>query len=180
MPALFCCHSSLKFAPRLPPRYNVTMKKWQERVCLALILLVAAVFRLTGIDWDDYHHYHPDERYITWVATTIEWPTDWQTAFSPQQSSINPFYWPPDAASPGIEVPQAEPRDFAYGHVPLYLGVLATRLMERIGPRLAPVFPDDWLLARDLFNQAELIEFRHLTAVARALTALFDVGTGRS
>ncbi|MBK8905944.1 MAG: glycosyltransferase family 39 protein [Anaerolineaceae bacterium] len=153
------------------------MKKWQERVCLAFILLVAAVFRLTGIDWDDYHHYHPDERYISWVATTIEFSSDWQTAFSPHQSTFNPFYWPPEAASRGIEVPQNEPRDFAYGHVPLYLGVLATRLMEWVGPRLHSLFPDDWLLTQDLFNQAELIEFRHLTAVARALTALFDVGT---
>ncbi|MCC6607130.1 MAG: glycosyltransferase family 39 protein [Anaerolineae bacterium] len=153
------------------------MKKWQERVCLAVILLVAAVFRLTGVDWDDYHHYHPDERYISWVATTIEFPTDWQTAFSPQASTFNPYYWPPEAASPGIEVPQDEPRDFAYGHLPLYLGVLATRFVEQLGPRLAPLFPTNWLLTSDLLNQAELIEFRHLTAVARALTALFDVGT---
>ncbi|MCA9897609.1 MAG: phospholipid carrier-dependent glycosyltransferase [Ardenticatenaceae bacterium] len=153
------------------------MKKWQERLCLGLILLVTAVFRFTGIDWDDYHHYHPDERYITWVATTIEWPTDWQTAFSPTESSFNPFQWPPAAASDGIEVPQDQPRDFAYGHVPLYLGVLATRFMERIGPSLAPLFPDDWLFTRDILNQAGLVEFRHLTAVSRALTALFDLGT---
>ncbi|MCB8926643.1 MAG: phospholipid carrier-dependent glycosyltransferase [Ardenticatenaceae bacterium] len=153
------------------------MKKWQERLGLGLILLIAAVFRFSGIDWDDYHHYHPDERYITWVATTIEWPADWQTAFSPQESSFNPFYWAPDAASEGIEVLQDQPRDFAYGHVPLYLGVIATRLMERVGPSLAPLFPDDWLFTRDILNRAELIEFRHLTAVSRALTALFDLGT---
>ncbi len=153
------------------------MKKWQERVLLGFILLAAAVFRLSGIDWDDYHHYHPDERYITWVATTIERPSDWQTAFSPNQSSFNPFYWPPNAASKGIEVLQDAPRDFAYGHVPLYLGVLATRLLEWAGPRLQPLFPDDWLLTRDILNGAGLIEFRHLTAVSRAFTALFDVGT---
>ncbi|MCB9007415.1 MAG: glycosyltransferase family 39 protein [Ardenticatenaceae bacterium] len=153
------------------------MKKWQEHLVLALILLAAAVFRFTGIDWDDYHHYHPDERYITWVATTIERPSSWQTAFSPKTSSFNPFYWPPDAASEGIEVPQDAPRDFAYGHVPLYLGVWATRLLERLGPRLLSLFPADWLFTRDILNGAELIEFRHLTAVSRALTALVDVGT---
>ncbi|MCA9956197.1 MAG: glycosyltransferase family 39 protein, partial [Anaerolineales bacterium] len=144
---------------------------------MGFILLVATVFRLTGIDWDDYGHYHPDERYISWVATTIEFPTEWQTAFSSHESTLNPFYWPPDAASQGIEVPQDESRDFAYGHVPLYLGVLATRFMERVGPSLAPLFPDDWLFTRDILNQAELVEYRHLTAVARALTALFDIGT---
>jgi len=153
------------------------MKKWQERVCLAFILLAAAVFRFSGIDWDEYNHYHPDERYITWVATTIERPSSWQTAFSPHQSNFNPFYWPPTAASKGIEVPQDAPRDFAYGHVPLYLGVLATRLLEWAGPRLQPLFPADWLVTRDILNGAGLIEFRHLTAVSRALTALVDVGT---
>lgn len=152
------------------------MKSWQEIGLLVLILLVAATLRLTGIDWDDYQHYHPDERYITWVATTIESPT-LLTAFNPTESSFNPFYWPPDAASEGIEVLQDQPRDFAYGHVPLYLGVMATRFMERIGPSLVSLFPGDWLFTRDLLNGAGLVEFRHLTAVSRALTAVFDVGT---
>jgi hypothetical protein len=165
------------FAQRMPPRYNLPMKRWQELVGLGLVLLVAAVFRFTGIDWDNYNHYHPDERYITWVATTIERPSDWQTALSPSQSSLNPFYWPPDAASEGIEVLQDAPRDFAYGHLPLYLGVAATRLLEWLGPRLLPLFPADWLLTQDILNGAGLIEFRHLTAVSRALTALVDLAT---
>lgn len=153
------------------------MKRWQELSCLAFILLAAAVFRFSGIDWDGYNHYHPDERYITWVATTVERPSSWQTAFSPTQSSFNPFYWPPNAASEGIEVPQDAPRDFAYGHVPLYLGVMATRFLEWLGPKLQSLFPADWLLTRDILNADKLIEFRHLTAVSRALTALIDVGT---
>ncbi len=153
------------------------MKLWQERVLLVIILLTAVSLRLTGIDWDDYQHYHPDERYITWVATTIEFPTNWHTALSPTESTFNPFYWPPDAASEGIVVEQDQHRDFAYGHLPLYLGVAATRLVEGIGPALAPLFPADWLFTRDLLNGMEAIEFRHLTAVSRALTALFDTAT---
>ena len=152
------------------------MNRWLTAIFVALILLAAAVLRLTGIDWDGYQHYHPDERYITWVATTIEWPASWQTAFNPRQSSFNPYYWPPDAASEGIEVLQDTPRSFAYGHLPLYLGVAATRLTERLRP-LAGWLPPDWLLTRDLLNGAGLVEFRHLTAVSRALTALFDTGT---
>ena len=152
------------------------MNRWLTAILVALILLAAAVLRLTGIDWDGYQHYHPDERYITWVATTIEWPASWQTAFNPRQSSFNPYYWPPEAASEGIEVLQDTPRSFAYGHLPLYLGVAATRLAERLRP-LADWLPPDWLLARDLLNGAGLVEFRHLTAVSRALTALFDTGT---
>ena len=152
------------------------MSRWQERLGIAVILLTAVFLRLTGLDWDAYHHYHPDERFITWVATTIEWPRDWRTAWDARQSSFNPFYWPPDAASEGIEVEQDRPRKFAYGHFPLYLGVGATRLVERLG-ELTAVLPPDWLLTRDLLNGAGMVEFRHLTAVARALTGLVDAGT---
>lgn len=144
---------------------------------ILLILVLAAFLRLTGLDWDGYQQHHPDERYLTWVATTIEAPTSLATAFSPHESTFNPFYWPPDAESEGIVVPQDEQRRFAYGHLPLYLGVLATRVAEHVGPPLQPLLPDQWLFTRDLLNGARHHEFDHLTAVARALTALFDVGT---
>lgn len=144
---------------------------------ILLILALAAFLRLTGVDWDDYQQHHPDERYLAWVATTIEAPGDLATAFSPHDSTFNPFYWPSNAESEGIVVPQDEPRRFAYGHVPLYLGVLATRVAERVAPALQPVLPDNWLLTRDLLNDAGRHEFDHLTSVVRALTALIDVGT---
>ncbi|MFQ5485402.1 MAG: hypothetical protein ACE5DO_08745 [Desulfobacterales bacterium] len=94
------------------------MKRWQTAVLLTLILSAALALRWTGLDWDDYEHHHPDERYITWVATTIERPSDWHAAFSPKKSPFNPYYWPADAESRGIVVPQDEPRRFAYGHLP--------------------------------------------------------------
>ncbi len=152
-----------------------------QRVALVVILLSAAVLRLAGVDWDEYQHHHPDERYITWVATTIELPsihtTDWAAMWQPNLSTFNPFHWPPEASSEGIVVLQNEPRDFAYGHVPLYLGVIATRVVERVAPVVVPLLPAGWTLTADVLNGAERIEFHHLTAVGRALTALFDVGT---
>lgn len=144
---------------------------------MTAVLITAAVFRLTALDWDAYRHFHPDERYISWVATTIEWPSSWSTAFVPHQSSFNPFYWPPDGDSPGISVPQDEQRAFAYGHVPLYLGVAAARLADWVAPWLAPRLPASWLLTSDILNAFGFVEYLHLTAVARALTALVDVGT---
>ena len=161
------------------------MQKWLSRGLLLLILITAAALRLTGLAWDDYHHYHPDERYITWVATSIEFerPSGQRgvgiltTLLDPHQSALNPFYWPPDAKSEGIVVLQDEPRKFAYGHVPLYLGVIATRLAEWLSPLLVPLFPADWTFTQDVLNGAEDIEFRHLTAVTRTLTGLIDVAT---
>lgn len=151
--------------------------RWAVRLGLLLVLVAAAVLRWTGLDWDDYHHFHPDERYIQWVATTIGWPDDWRVAFDPQQSTFNPYYWPPGASSEGIVVPQDEPRKFAYGHLPLYLAVAATGLASWAGGWLADGLPADWLLTRDILNGAGLGMFWHVTAVSRALTGLFDLGT---
>ncbi len=153
------------------------MKGWIQALLLVLILLLAAFLRLTYLDWDQYNHYHPDERYISWVATSIEWPQDLSTVLVPNLSSINPYFWPEDAASSGVELEQGEQRRFAYGHLPLYMGVGATRLMERIGAKLGPLLPQEWLLTRDILNQSDWIEFRHLTVIGRFLTALVDVAT---
>ncbi|MFO7682356.1 MAG: phospholipid carrier-dependent glycosyltransferase [Chloroflexota bacterium] len=144
---------------------------------MALILLAAAGLRWTGLDWDGYHHFHPDERYIHWVATTIEWPDEWTTALQPRQSTLNPYYWPAGAASEGIATPQDEPRKFAYGHLPLYVGVAATKGMNWLGTAVSPLLPPDWFFTTDILNAAGMVEFRHLAAVTRALTGLVDLGT---
>lgn len=152
-----------------------------QKAILGAILLAAAALRLTGLDWDGFQHHHPDERYITWVATTIEFPSiltkDWAAQWRPETSTFNPFRWPPQAGSEGIVVLQDQPRAFAYGHLPLYLGVLATRLAERVGPWLIPWLPADWPFTADVLNGAGRIEFHHIAAVGRALTGLIDVGS---
>src|SRR4051812_26717344 len=35
---------------------------------LVLVMLVGGYFRYTGINWDDFTHLHPDERFLTDVA----------------------------------------------------------------------------------------------------------------
>ncbi len=151
-----------------------TIITWFFLLC---ILLITAVLRFTRLDWDNYDHYQPDERYIAWVATSIEWPTDWRTAFHPTRSTWNPYYWPAEAASAGIVVPQDEPRRFAYGHFPLYLGVAATKTAEWLGPYLLPWLPPESFLARDVLNGQGRVEFRHNTAVSRLLSATMDIAT---
>lgn len=163
VPAFFSCEDA--------------MKRWLTAVLLMLILSAALGLRWTGLNWDDYQHHHPDERYISWVATTIERPSDWRTALIPDQSPFNPYYWPPDAFSKGIVVAQDKPRKFAYGHLPLYLGVAAARGAEWVGARIDPAVLTDWPLVRDVLIGRDLIEYRRLTAVARALTGLVDMGT---
>lgn len=143
---------------------------------MAAVLFLSLCLRLTGIEWDGVYHLHPDERYIVWVGTTVEFPTDWKSAFDPELSTFNPFHWAPEAKSSGIRVQQGEPRSFAYGHWPLYLGVAATHLLEK-GESWGSKLPAGWTLARNLLNASGRIEYRHMLLVGRALAALFDTLT---
>ncbi len=40
----------------------------------AVVVIVAALFRLQGINWDNGTHLHPDERYLTMVVSTVRFP----------------------------------------------------------------------------------------------------------
>ena len=105
---------------------------WWEFLFLIGVILLACFFRWRGLNWDQNHHYHPDERYISWVATSVDFlgNESFADAFSPSKSTFNPFYWPAEAETGDIAVPSDEPRKFAYGHLPLYLGVLAYNFVD--------------------------------------------------
>ena len=76
-------------------------------VALVLILAVGAVLRLTGVNWDDYTHLHPDERFITMVETSIAWPKSLGEFFDTAHSPLNPY-------NRGYN-------SFVYGTFPLFL-----------------------------------------------------------
>ena len=59
---------------------------------LALILVVAAGFRLNGLEtWDDDSHQHPDERFLTIVASQVSVPPSIADYFNTSRSSLNPY-----------------------------------------------------------------------------------------
>lgn len=68
---------------------------------LALILLLAAYFRWTGLAWDNGYLFHPDERQIALIISKLQ-PPDTLAAFFSPDSSLNPKF-------------------FAYGSLPIYL-----------------------------------------------------------
>ncbi len=57
---------------------------------LIFILVLAGYFRLVGLDWDENHHLHPDERFLTMVETSIAPVEDIRQYFNTAQSSLNP------------------------------------------------------------------------------------------
>ncbi len=54
------------------------------------IFLLAAIFRLYGVNWDQNQHLHPDERFLTMVAGEISWPKDLIEYLDTSISSLNP------------------------------------------------------------------------------------------
>ena len=58
---------------------------------LILILLLGAIFRFTGLNWDDNHHLHPDERFLTDVATRLETTSDPLLYLRTSESPLNPY-----------------------------------------------------------------------------------------
>ena len=139
------------------------------------MLVVGGWLRFIHLDWDGLHHTHPDESYINWVETTIEWGGGPGTWLHPEQSSLNPFFWPETKNTTGIQLPLGQPRRFAYGHFPLYLTVLLATGLEAVGtiaPRLG-----GFLGIGELLNVTGRIEYEHLTLVGRALSAAADTTT---
>jgi YYY domain-containing protein len=79
----------------------------RELALVVLILLVGATLRLTGVDWDQGQHLHPDERFLTMVATSVSAP-----------GSIGEYL--DTATSPANPANVGHPF-FVYGTFPLFL-----------------------------------------------------------
>lgn len=105
--------------------------RYGEWVGLALILVVAAYFRWSGLAWDNGYLFHPDERQITLVVSTLALPHSLDEFFSPA-SSLNPKF-------------------FAYGSLPIYL----LRVLIPVAPPTQLVGPwaDDQLARWVLFGR---------------------------
>ena len=71
------------------------------KIIFLLILGLSFAFRIIGIDWDQKHHLHPDERMLVMVTQQISLPSNISQLFT-QQSPLNPKF-------------------FAYGSLPMYL-----------------------------------------------------------
>lgn len=76
-------------------------------LALGLIVLLAGGLRFYGLDWDNGHHLHPDERFLAIVGDRIRFPDDPPRYFDTARSPLNPY-------NQGFD-------GFAYGTAPLFL-----------------------------------------------------------
>ncbi len=119
---------------------------------LVPIALIAFVLRVNGLKWDGGYHLHPDERFITIVITERilpDWPPHWHAILDPDHSPLNPRSDDPATG---------QPRDFAYGSLPLY----ATKA---VAGTMQAVTGTPWT------------DYDHVYLVGRVLSALLDIGT---
>ncbi|MFA7301396.1 MAG: glycosyltransferase family 39 protein [Candidatus Shapirobacteria bacterium] len=64
------------------------MKK--NKIILLCIFTFALFLRLYGLNWDQGNHLHPDERYLTMVASDIKLPKSISQYFDTSSSPLNP------------------------------------------------------------------------------------------
>src|SRR3989344_2544488 len=66
------------------------MSKLQSIFLFLIILGLAAFLRLSGVNWDQNQHLHPDERFLTMVTGALVWPKDFSEFLNTDISPLNP------------------------------------------------------------------------------------------
>lgn len=67
------------------------LRENREMIILGAILILAAVLRFTGVNWDSGAHLHPDERFVTLVAVEINWPGSFSNYLDVTTSTLSPY-----------------------------------------------------------------------------------------
>jgi len=130
---------------------------------LALVLLLGFVLRFWGVNWDSYTHLHPDERFITMVATDLQVPNSLGQYFNSDESPMSPY----NRQGGG---------GFAYGTFPLFLTKVTGEVLEH-----QDFFPLNLVkdgLAKAFTGPAGGWNgYDHIDLVGRLWSALFATGT---
>ncbi len=75
---------------------------------LMIVLVIAALLRFNGLNWDEGHHLHPDERFLSTVTNDLKWPDNFQDYFNPDTSTLSPY------SNPNMGL-------YVYGMLPVYI-----------------------------------------------------------
>ncbi len=94
-------------------------RRWLPEILLLAVLAVAAYLRFVGLEWDDYTHLHPDERFLTMVETNIRPPESLWLYFVTEESPLNPHN-----AGHGF---------FVYGTLPIFIVRYLAEWLGRTG-----------------------------------------------
>ena len=123
------------------------MSRQRARLLLALILAAGAILRLRGFLWDDGHHLHPDERFISMVEEKLAFPRSPAAYFDSAHSPLNPY-------NEGFG-------SFVYGTLPMVLAKGAGRLVGKTG------YDGTYLAGRALSTLFDLLTIFLVYRIAR-------------
>jgi YYY domain-containing protein len=101
------------------------------------VLAVGAVFRWQGLRWDEGHHLHPDERFISMVEEKLTAPKSLSAYFDSSRSSLNPY--------------NHNEGSFVYGSLPMVLTKGVSALLGKKG------YDGAYLVGRALSGLFDLI-----------------------
>lgn len=93
-------------------------RPYASTIVMVIILLVAALFRFHGLNWDEGRHLHPDERFLSTVTNDLQWPENLDNYFDPNTSTLSPYSLP----NMGL---------YVYGTLPIYIVKWTAILLDR-------------------------------------------------
>jgi YYY domain-containing protein len=98
---------------------STSLSRERARAILLGLLLLGGIFRFQGLKWDDGHHLHPDERFISMVEEKIAFPKSAGAYFDSGHSTLNPY--------------NRGEGSFVYGSLPMVLAKAIAPLFGRAG-----------------------------------------------
>jgi hypothetical protein len=90
---------------------------FKNKVIIIFIFIIALLLRIYGLNWDSNNHLHPDERFLTMVATDIKLPSSVSEYLNTALSPLNPYNYP-------------QYQFFVYGTFPLFLTKILAVLLH--------------------------------------------------
>lgn len=114
-----------EIVPETPPEKKRFSWESLTVILLLLILIIGAYFRFTGLDWDQGTHLHPDERFLTTVASSLQAEYNPLAYLKTSESTMNPYN-----TGHGF---------FVYGNFPM----TATRFIAEWATQFCDLFPGD-------------------------------------
>jgi len=135
---------------------------------VVFVILFGFVLRLWGINWDQYTHLHPDERFLTMVETDLRIPHSFGQYLDSAESPMNPYNTPKEGAK----------RDsFVYGTFPVFLTKITGEVLEHHDFFPLNTIKDGLGKAFGGGGVASWNDYAHIDLVGRLLSTLADTAT---
>ncbi|HWZ85777.1 MAG TPA: glycosyltransferase family 39 protein, partial [Thermoanaerobaculia bacterium] len=129
---------------------STSLPRGRARAVLLALLVLGGIFRFQGLNWDDGHHLHPDERFISMVEEKIAFPASAGAYFDSSHSSLNPY--------------NRGEGSFVYGSFPMVLAKTVAPLFGRRG------YDGTYLIGRALSGLFDLLTVWLVYRITRRFT----------